>query len=125
MSGSGGPDLRIAVRRTGGFAGVTLKTGMLDVGRLDPAEAAEIEQLVRAARLDELPEAPAAPAGDQPPAGPRPPSPRGVDRFGYVVTIDAGGRERRLLLGEDDLTPERRALISRLEAHARQRRANG
>jgi hypothetical protein len=123
MSGSGGHDLRIALRRTGGFAGATLQTPMLDVGHLDPAEAAEIGELVRAARLEELPAPPAAPGDGPPLGGPRPG--RGVDRFGYVLTVQSGGLERRVLLGDEDLTPERRALLARLETHARQRRGNG
>ena len=88
--------MQLKVRRTGGFAGITRESPVLDTETLPPEEAQELHALVEEAKLDEVPE---------------PGRARGPDRFTYEVSID----DRRVTLPESEMTPARRALVKRLE----------
>lgn len=94
--------VRIDFARTGGFAGLTLRTS-LDTDELPPEEAAEIERLAEAAMTAKGSER------------------GGVDRFQYEFEIEGAGEKRRLTIGEGDLTPELRTLVERLVDRARKR----
>jgi hypothetical protein len=96
------PDLRIDFVRSGGFAGLTLETSV-DTGELTPEERAETERLVSVVEAAEVPE------------GTRP----GVDRFQYDLTITRGSDSKHISVGENDLTPEVKALSDWLLERAR------
>ncbi len=73
--------MRIAVTRTGGFAGITRKAELDTTGRPD---AARLEALARDALV---------------PAGPLPKAPAVPDSFVYTITVDGEtvrGAERQL-----------------------------
>ena len=89
---------RLEVVRSGGFAGITLRTSV-DAGTLSPEEVAPIERLLEEAGT--------------PPAGPAPRS-RGVDRFHYEVTLTGEAGERKVSLTETELAPELRRLLDEL-----------
>ena len=89
--------MRLKLRRTGGFAGITRESPVLDTETLPPEEAQELHALVEEAKLDEVPE---------------PGRVRGPDRFTYELTVG----DRRVMLPESEMTPARRALIKRLGA---------
>jgi hypothetical protein len=99
------PELRIDFARSGGFAGLTLETSV-DAADLTPEERAEADQLVSAVEAATLPEGTAST---------RP----GVDRFQYDVTITRGSESNHLSVGENDLTPELKALSDWLLDRAR------
>ncbi len=61
--------MRIALTRSGGFAGITLHRE-IDTAKLDPAERGAVEQLVARARTE------------------KPPRDVSPDAFEYEVTID-------------------------------------
>ncbi len=88
--------MQLKVRRTGGFAGIARESPVLDTEALPPDEARELHALVEEARLDDV----GAPGRA-----------RGPDRFTYELTVDG----RRVTLPESAMTPERRALVKRLE----------
>jgi hypothetical protein len=88
--------MQIQVRRTGGFAGITRESAVVDTDALPPDEAQELRALVEEAALDEVSE---------------PGRARGPDRFTYELTVD----DRRVTLPESEMTPARRELIKRLE----------
>jgi hypothetical protein len=94
--------LRIDFARSGGFAGLTLET-TVDTAELTPEERAEAEGLVSAVEATNVPE------------GTRP----GVDRFQYDLTITRGSDSKHISVGENDLTPEVKALSDWLLARAR------
>ncbi len=102
MSGNG---LRIEFQRSGGFAGLTMRTEV-DTSELPPEDAEVFERLV--ASLE------GSGVGASPPAG-KP------DRFQYELTVTRGKESRRFQLAEQDLTPEARELVSLLVERARQR----
>jgi len=89
--------MQLKVRRTGGFAGITRESPVLDTETLPPEEAGELHALVDEAKLDEIGE---------------PDRARGPDRFTYELTIDG----RRVVLPESEMTPARRELVKRLGA---------
>jgi hypothetical protein len=88
--------MQLKVRRTGGFAGITRESPVLDTEALPPEEAQELHALVEEAKLDDVPE---------------PVRARGADRFTYELTVG----DRRITLPESEMTPARRALVKRLE----------
>lgn len=102
MSGKG---LRIEFQRSGGFAGLTMRTEV-DTSELPPEDAEVFERLVD--RLE------GSGVGDSPPPG-KP------DRFQYELTVTRGKESRRFRLAEQDLTPEARELVSLLVERARQK----
>ena len=102
MRGNG---LRIEFQRSGGFAGLTMRTEV-DTSKLPPEDAEVFERLVESLERSGV--------GDSSPAG-KP------DRFQYELTVTRGTKSRRFRLGEQDLTPEARELVSLLVERARQR----
>ena len=102
MSGNG---LRIEFQRSGGFAGLTMRTEV-DTSELPPEDAEVFERLVGCLE--------ASGVGDEPPPGQ-------PDRFQYELTVTRGKESRRFQLAEQDLTPEMLELVSLLVERARQR----
>ena len=102
MSGKG---LRIEFQRSGGFAGLTMRTEV-DTSELPPEDAEVFERLVKSLE--------ASAVGDSP-------SPGKPDRFQYELTVKRGKESRRFQLAEQDLTPEARELVSLLVERARTR----
>jgi hypothetical protein len=100
----GGNRLRIEFQRSGGFAGLTMRTEV-DTSELAPEDAEVFERLVT--RLER------SGVGDSPPPG-KP------DRFQYELTVTRGKESRRFQLAEQELTPEARELVSLLVERARQ-----
>jgi hypothetical protein len=103
---SEGP-IRIELERSGGFAGITLRS-TLDTATLPPAQAAEVAALVDRVDL-------AALARQARQAGP----PRGADRFQYDLTVERGGRRQHLSLPDGAVPDELRPLLDRMIAEAR------
>ena len=102
MSGNG---LRIEFQRSGGFAGLTMRTEV-DTSELPPEDAEVFERLVASLERSGI--------GASPPPG-KP------DRFQYELTVTRGKDSRRFQLAEQELTPEARQLVSLLVERARQR----
>jgi hypothetical protein len=82
--------MRITVKRTGGFAGVSLER---TVDTSESPDARELEELVRSARLDAVPERSGQP-----------------DRFTYEIDVDG----RRVRVGEPDLDGPLHTLVQRV-----------
>jgi len=97
--------LRVELERSGGFAGITLRSAV-DTTELPPDQAAELEKLVEAADL------PAMAARSEPPAA-------APDRFQYSISVTRDGRTYRLVIGESQITPELQPLIERMVSLAR------
>jgi hypothetical protein len=97
--------MRIVFRRSGGFAGTTLRT-TIETDDLPEDQGRELEGLLQGADLTHLP-----------------PAPRrlGADRFHYAIEITAGDRRETLSFGEGQLTERARRLVERLEELARGR----
>jgi hypothetical protein len=95
-----GQPFRIEFERSGGFAGVSLRTAV-DSQKLDPAKAAELEGL-----LGSVEEAPAG-------------GPGGADRFQYDLKITQGGRQSAVTLRDGSLTDQQRRLVDVLTELAR------
>ncbi|MDP8992656.1 MAG: hypothetical protein M3N31_06350 [Actinomycetota bacterium] len=93
--------LHIELARSGGFAGITVRSS-LDTGDLPPDEAARIEALFEQADLAALP-------------GPGP-RPGAVDRFQYDLIVTRGEERRHVSVGEKDVTPALRQLIDEVMA---------
>jgi hypothetical protein len=98
--------MKVTLKRTGGFAGVTHSVE-LDVDAMTPEEAAELEALVAAADVPRQRGAMAAP---------------GRDRFGYVITIEEEGSRHVLRTGEVASPPVQRLIDYLTEAGARRAR---
>jgi len=94
--------LRIDFARSGGFAGLTFETSV-DVEQLPPEERAEAERLVCAVEAGSPPES----------------TPAGVDRFQYDLTITRGDDSTQFSVGENELTPELKALADWLLERAK------
>lgn len=88
--------VRIEVARSGGFAGITLRSS-IDTSELPPDEGRAVEDLVERADLASLP---------GPVARPGP-----VDRFQYDLVVTRGDERRHVSVGERDLTPPLRQLV--------------
>jgi hypothetical protein len=87
--------MRVHVRRSGGFAGLTLE-GELDTAMLEPTERASTE-----GALAEL-----QTTSDRPP-------PSGPDRYQYDLTISTDdGATRRVTLHEPDVPDDLRDLLT-------------
>ncbi len=95
---------RIDLARSGGFAGITLRSS-LDTSQLPPEEAAVIEALVEGANLGQLPSPSARPGA--------------VDRFQYDLAVTRGGERLAVSVGENEVTPELRQLIDEVMARRR------
>jgi hypothetical protein len=97
--------VRIALTRTGGFAGLRQEASVDDAG-LAPGERTELARLVAAAGVFSL----------RPEAGGPPPAP---DRFRYRLVVEDGGRRCDLRLAEEALPEGLRRLVRWLEERAR------
>jgi hypothetical protein len=102
VSGNG---VHIEFQRSGGFAGLTMRTEV-DTSELPPEDAEAFERLVKSLERSGV--------GDSP-------SPGKPDRFQYELTVTRGKESRRFRLAEQDLTPEARELVSLLVERARRR----
>ena len=98
--------LRIELTRSGGYAGLTKKLGELDTAELPEDEAREIEELVRKAGAPALAQA-------------SPMQGRGADRFQYELTIEGPDGRHELVMSEDKVPDELRALMDRLKGGGR------
>jgi hypothetical protein len=97
--------LRVELERSGGFAGITLRSAV-DTAELPPDQAAELEAFVEAADL------PALAARSGPPVA-------APDRFQYSITVTKDGTTHRLVIGESQVTSELRPLIERMVSLAK------
>jgi hypothetical protein len=84
--------MRVRIERSGGFANIR-RTFTADAALLDTQRADELTRLVEAADLATFPENPT----------PRPGKP---DRFSYQITVEDGGVERSVMVGEDAASEE-------------------
>jgi hypothetical protein len=101
--------MKVRFVRTGGVAGMRLAV-TLDSETLSAREAARLKRLIgRAASIEASP----------PATGPRP----GADRFQYRLTVEEGGRTRRLELDDASVPPALRPLLDYLAGRARAPRA--
>jgi hypothetical protein len=93
--------------RTGGFSAIPLRV-VIDTDTLEPADRAELQQLVESADFFNLPATVSVQAG-------------GADRFHYDLTIEAAGHIHHVQTGEA-VTGALGTLIERVSALARNRR---
>ncbi len=101
MPALSGEGLRIELARSGGLAGITVRSS-LDTAELPSEEARRVEALLDEVDLTALP----AP-------GPRPGA---VDRFQYDLAITRGGQRQEVSVGEKELTPALRRLVQEVLA---------
>jgi hypothetical protein len=80
--------MKISVKRTGGFAGLSEELARIDTAEFEETTRRQIEQAVQAARFFELPE---RLAGDT----------IGADLFQYEITISAGDRRHTVTFLDD------------------------
>jgi Emfourin len=88
-----GEPFRIEFERSGGVTGIS-RRATIDSTQLDPAKAAELDQLLTAAE---------SAAG-----------PGGADRFQYDLKISRGGQERSVTLRDGSLTDDQKRLVALL-----------
>jgi len=100
--------IRIDFCRSGGVAGVQLKTSV-DTENLPPEEAEDLRRLVQRAGLTTA-------------RDPAPQTGRGADRFQYDLSVARADERVELSLAESEVTPEIRALLDALVKLARRRR---
>jgi len=101
-----GEPFRIEFERSGGFAGITLRT-TVDSTELDPSQATEMEGLLASIETTPVPTA----------------APRGADRFQYDLKITHGDRQTVVTVGEGSLTEDQRRLVDLLTDLARRPQA--
>jgi hypothetical protein len=93
--------MKVVVKRSGGYAGITETLADVDTANLDSASATKVEQLIRDA------ETAAKTIGQAQPIG--------ADLRKYEVTLDDGGHQRTWIIVEDgsaQVEPVRRLLES-------------
>jgi hypothetical protein len=93
---------RIELERSGGFAGISMHSSV-DSTQLEPAQAAELEQLLAVVESAAVPE--------QPPSGP--------DRFQYDLKVTRCDRETALTFRDGSMTDDQRKLVELLTELAR------
>ena len=98
--------VKIAVTRSGGFAGMTLRSEV-DTAKLPPDEAREWESLAAAADLRSIKRG----RGRRRPGMP--------DAFQYDLTVEDQGRRTHVTAGESELPPPAKELVQRLVQRAR------
>jgi hypothetical protein len=99
---------RIAFERSGGFAGMTVRTDV-DTAELSEEEAREYESMLTGLDLPALARPPMERAG-QP------------DRFQYDISIEHGDRVYQMSYGESELPAQLQPLVRRLTNRATARR---
>ena len=92
--------MRLELTRSGGIAGLLTRRS-LDTDRLPAEERTAVEELVARANLEEV-------ARRSPVRG------RGADRFQYDLRVKRGEREERVVVAEDQASPELRAVVQRV-----------
>jgi hypothetical protein len=97
---AGAEPVRVAFRRSGGLAGLTMTTD-LDADQLGSSHAAVVQDLLS----DEPP--PAAPTASGAP-----------DRFAYELTVAGGDRSRTYRWGEAEVPEQVKPLVAELTARA-------
>jgi len=100
--------LRIFIERTGGFAGMTMRTAV-DKKDLAPDEALKLHQLVEDADLFNLPQEIMPPS-------------RSLDRFQYKLTVEENGRQHTVRVSEEAMPGKLKPLVKWLMERARQSR---
>jgi len=102
--------MKIAVERSGGFAGMTVRSEV-DTAKLPPEEAREWESLVAAADLRSIAQGRGHRGGRRHPGMP--------DAFQYDLTVEHDGGRTRVTAGESELPPPAKELVQRVIQHAR------
>jgi len=97
--------LRISFERSGGFAGIMMKT-TVDEKDLAPDEAQELRQLIEGADFFNL-------SKKIMPRSPRP------DRFQYELSLEESGRQHTVTLSEETLPEKLKPLVRWLMEKAR------
>jgi hypothetical protein len=97
--------IRIELERSGGFAGISLRTS-IDTNTLPPDEAREIARLVDRIDFARLVRRAPRPA-------------RGADRFQYDLTVQQGAARHHLSVPEGAVPTELKPLLERLVARAK------
>lgn len=97
--------MRVQFERTGGFAGICL-SAVIEGDSLPEKERSALENEIEAAGFFDLPESIQG-QGIAP------------DRFHYVITIEQGGRQHRVEVGENGMPAALRPLVQHLELLAR------
>jgi hypothetical protein len=100
--------LRISFERSGGFAGITMKTAV-DEEDLAPGEALKLRQLVEEADFFNSPGKIVSPS-------PQP------DRFQYELRLEEKGRQHTVTMSEEAMPPKLKPLVQWLMGKARQTR---
>lgn len=100
--------LRITFERSGGFAGITMKTAV-DEKELAPAEAQKLRQMVERADFFNLSEK-IVPRSRQP------------DRFQYDLSLEESGRQHKVTVSEEVLPEKLKPLVNWLMEKARETR---
>ncbi|MGO8991596.1 MAG: protealysin inhibitor emfourin [bacterium] len=100
--------LRISIERSGGFAGITMKTAV-DKKDLAPDEALKLHQLVEDADFFNLPREIMPPS-------------RSRDRFQYKLTVEENGRQHTVRVTEEAMPEKLKPLVKWLMERARQSR---
>jgi hypothetical protein len=98
--------LRISFERSGGFAGITMKT-TIDERDLAPDEAQKLRQLVEGTDFFSL-------SKKIMPRSPRP------DRFQYELSLEESGQQHTVTMSEETLPEKLRPLVKWLMEKARQ-----
>ncbi len=96
----------IRIERSGGFAGMTLRT-VIDSNRLDPQEARQLADLLESSNFFDTEISSTSEKGG------------GADRFHYSLTIEMGKQARSVELDESDIPSQWQALIEQINALAR------
>jgi len=100
--------LRISIERSGGFAGITMKT-TVDEKDLSPGEAQKLHQMVEEADFFNLP-------GKIISRSPQP------DRFQYELRLEENGRQHMVRVSEEAMPEKLKLLVEWLMEKARQAR---
>lgn len=100
--------MRITFERSGGFAGITMKTAV-DEKELAPAEAQKLRQMVERADFFNLSEK-IVPRSRQP------------DRFQYDLSLEESGRQHKVTVSEEVLPEKLKPLVNWLMEKARETR---
>jgi len=98
--------LRISFERSGGFAGITMKTAV-DEKDLAPGEAQKLRQLIEEADFFNSP-------GKMMSRSPQP------DRFQYELSLEEKGRQHTVTMSEEAMPAKLKPLVQWLIEKARQ-----
>ena len=96
--------MKVRFIQSGGFAGLR-RAAALDSDALPPQQKRDIETLVERAGFFELPDKIEAPTP-------------GADRFQYRLTVESGGRQHTVQVGDGAVPPRLEPLLEKLRAAA-------